>query len=243
MWERRCGFLRPYNLPQNMPLRLFCGATLFCILLLATATSPRLDSESDRAAFRNWFAFLAEAQYFTPPESRAAEIADCSSLVRYAYREALRRHDSQWAAHANLILIPALPSVSKYNYPGTPTGPRLFAISDQRYAQFADAKTLYRFNVFPVARALARARRGDLLFFRQSSQASAYHTMIVLDTSQITSGSTKFVVYHTGPEGSQNGQMKRLSYSELLSFPEPRWRPLPENSAFLGIFRWNILKD
>ena len=55
----------------------------------------------DRAAFLRWFTFLAEAQFFTPPAQRAAEVIDCSSLLRYAYREALRRHDSAWAARCN----------------------------------------------------------------------------------------------------------------------------------------------
>lgn len=231
------------NKRLHTAVRLFWLAAVCSIFALAANESARLDTEADRAAFRNWFAFLAEAQYFTPPPARAAEVIDCSSLVRYAYREALRRHDSQWAAHANLILIPALPSVQKYNYPRTPTGPRVFATRPQHYAEFADAQTLYRFNVFPVARTLTQARRGDLLFFRQAAGRRRYHTMIVLDTSQITGSATKFVVYDTGPEGSQGGQVKRLSYFELLHFPEPRWRPLPENAAFLGVFRWKILQD
>ncbi len=226
-----------------MAVRLFSLVTFACVLALAGEPSAHLDTETDRAAFRNWFAFLAEAQYFTPQASRAPEVTDCASLVRYAYREALQRHDSQWATHANLILIPALPSVQKYNYPRTPTGPRLFVTAPRRYAEFADARTLYRFNAFPVARTLAQARRGDLLFFRQVNAASQYHTMIVLDTSQITRDASRFVVYDTGPEGSQGGQIKRLTYNEVLNFPEPRWRPLPENSAFLGVFRWKILKD
>ncbi len=235
--------MKGYQKYNERVVRLVCLIAVICVLALAADHSVHLDTETDRTAFRNWFAFLAEAQYFTPQASRAPEVTDCSSLVRYAYREALRRHDSEWAAHADLILIPALPSVQKYNYPGTPTGPRLFVTAPQHYAQFADAQTLYRFNVFPVARTLTQARRGDLLFFRQVNATSQYHTMIVLDTSQITRDAFRFVVYDTGPEGSAGGQIKRLTYQELLNFPEPRWRPLPENSAFLGVFRWNILKD
>src|SRR5581483_546223 len=169
-----------------MVVRLACLMTVVCLLALAGDWSAHLDTEADRTAFRNWFAFLAEAQYFTPPASRAPEVTDCSSLVRYAYREALRRHDSHWAAHANMILIPALPSVQKYNYPRTPTGPRLFVSAPPRRSEFADAQTLYRFNVFPVGRTLTQARRGDLLFFRQINGTARYHTMIILDTSQIT---------------------------------------------------------
>jgi uncharacterized protein YfaT (DUF1175 family) len=30
---------------------------------------------------------------------------------------------------------------------------------------------------------------------------------------------------------------------DLLRFPEPEWRPLAENPNFLGVFRWNILRQ
>ena len=60
----------------------------------------RLDDPRDEQAFRRWFTFLAEAQYFQPPPSRPAEINDCAALIRYAYREALRKHDGPWSAVA-----------------------------------------------------------------------------------------------------------------------------------------------
>ncbi len=207
------------------------------------SNAMRLDSESDRTSFRRWFAFLAEVQYFTAPEQRPSEIVDCSSLVRYAYREALRQHNSVWAAESRLPLVPAMPSVTKYSYPRTPTGPRLFRIGLDSYAQFANAETLYHFNVDFVTRDAMQGERGDLLFFRQPAGDMPYHTMILLGTSQITSTSSRFVVYDTGPEGTQGGQIKRLSMEELLQFPDPRWRPTTQNPAFLGVFRWNILQD
>ena len=57
----------------------------------------RLDDERDQKAFRRWFTFLAEAQYFQPAAGRPAEIKDCAAFIRYAYREALHAHDSAWA--------------------------------------------------------------------------------------------------------------------------------------------------
>jgi uncharacterized protein YfaT (DUF1175 family) len=53
----------------------------------------RLQDEHDQQAFRRWFTFLAEVQYFQPSSVRPVEINDCGALIRYAYREALRRHD------------------------------------------------------------------------------------------------------------------------------------------------------
>src|SRR5215469_8910095 len=72
----------------------------------------RLDDEHDRQAFRRWFTYLAEAQYFQAPEARPAEIGDCAALIRYAYREALHVHDGAWAAAARVPVVPALDGVA-----------------------------------------------------------------------------------------------------------------------------------
>jgi len=205
--------------------------------------SLRLTSKADRAAFRRWFTFLAEAQYFTPVSQRPAEILDCSALVRYAYREALRDHDSAWAASSRLPLVPAIPSVAKYHYPKTPVGPNVFRTSPTTYAEFADAETLYRYNTFVVSRDLTLAEPGDLLFYRHQAARVAFHTMIVLGRSQINLNSSMYVVYDTGSDGTSQGEIKRLTYHELLHFPDPRWQPIVQNPSFLGVFRWNILRE
>ncbi len=38
----------------------------------------RLDNEDDRAAFRHWFAFLAESIYFQTEDERPSEVSDCA---------------------------------------------------------------------------------------------------------------------------------------------------------------------
>ncbi len=210
--------------------------------LYAMHSSIALETDADRDAFRRWFTFLAEAQYFNPPAQRPPEIVDCSSLVRYAYREALRKHDTVWAAQSHLLLIPAIPSVTQYNYPRTPTGADLFETGPNTFGQFANAETLYRFNTFFISRDLFRAQPGDLLFYRHSSGSMPFHSMIVLGHSQINFNSSMFVVYDTGPDGTSAGEIKRLTYQELLHFPDPQWHPISHNALFLGVFRWNILK-
>lgn len=212
----------------------------------------RLDDDHDQQAFRRWFTFLAEAQYFQPAQSRPREINDCAALIRYAYREALRNHDGAWAADARLPLVPALDSIAKYEYPYTPLGASLFRVrpgpfhaSDLRdgtFAEFADVQALWRLNTHFVTRDVNRAQPGDLLFFRQLSEHMPFHSMIYLGPSQISRGMTHYVVYHTGPTGADPGEIRRLSVDELLRFPEPRWRPLPANPSFLGVYRWNILE-
>jgi len=212
----------------------------------------RLDDDHDRQAFRRWFTFLAEAQYFQKPELRPKEINDCAALIRYAYRETLRKHDGAWSAGAELPLISALDSIAKYEYPYTPLGTALFRVrsgpfrssdlADGTFAQFADVQTLHRLNTHFVTRDLSRAEPGDLLFFRQLSDHMPFHSMIFIGRSQIEHGASEYVLYHTGPTGSEPGEIRRLTVEQLLRYPEPQWRPISINASFLGIYRWNILK-
>ena len=211
----------------------------------------RLHDPADRLAFRRWFTLLAESQYYR--DKPLPEIDDCAALLRFAYREALREHDATWA-HAMALPAPASSGdVQQYQYPYTPLGAEIFRVRDGRFAdndlrdgafaQFADAETLWRHNTFAVGRNVSRARPGDVLFFRQdSAEHMPFHAMIYLGRSQVEPGSEQFVVYHTGPSGKSRGQMKRLSVAELLNYPDPRWRPVASNPAFLGVYRWNILR-
>jgi uncharacterized protein YfaT (DUF1175 family) len=212
----------------------------------------RLDDASDQRAFRNWFTFLAETQYFEPPERRPSEIVDCAALIRYAYRDALRAHDGNWATEAHLPLAPGFASPTKYQYPFTPLGASLFRVRPGEFepadlaagafAQFADAKTLHLRNTHFVSRDLGRASPGDLVFYRQAGEHMPFHSMIYLGESQIEKGAARYLVYHTGPDADSPGEIRRPTIDELRHFPEPDWRPLPDNPRFLGVFRWNILR-
>jgi uncharacterized protein len=212
----------------------------------------RLQDDRDQLAFRRWFTWLAEAQYFQPAPARPPEINDCAALIRYAYREALHTHDETWAALSHLPFSPAGGSVAKYQYPFTPLGAALFRVqagafeaadlTNGSFAQFADAKTLQRLNTHLVTRLLSAALPGDLLFFHQATGAERFHSMIYLGESQIQNDGKRYILYHTGPAGTGPGEMRRLTVDELVRFPQSEWRPLVTNSCFLGVFRWNILR-
>jgi len=212
----------------------------------------RLDDVRDREAFRSWFVWLAEAQYFQFPAARPPEIDDCAALIRFAWREALRAHDSAWANSAGLPEFPAFDSVTKYRYPFTPLGAALFRVkpgpfraedlSDGTFLQFADAQTLRRFNTHLVSRDLAPARPGDLLFFLRQTNPPTFHSMIYVGESKVKPDGHRYLLYHTGPTGSDPGEIRRPTVDEMMRFPQPEWRPLAENPAFLGVMRWNILR-
>lgn len=212
-----------------------------------------LDSAADREAFRGWFTAIAEYQALRPTQDVPAEVNDCAALLRFAYRGALQRHNAAWLAQNKLEGLASLPSVTKYAYPRTPMGASLFRVAPppptgddkSSFAEFADAKTLWRFNTFLVSRDVRLARPGDLLFYRQLEQNSPYHSMIFIGPSRLSDSPAEepIVVYHTGPAGKSAGEMRRVELKELLQHPSPRWRPVPGNSNFLGVYRWNILRE
>jgi uncharacterized protein YfaT (DUF1175 family) len=212
----------------------------------------RLDDPSDVRTFREWFTLIAETEAFRSPNDLAAEVNDCAGLVRFAYREALKEHTGTWANDMNLPLVAGPGSVKKFNYPHTPLGAGLFRIragmftpadlKDGVFQQFADAETLTRFNTHLLSRRVEDARPGDLLVFRQMGQSLPFHLMILIGASRIDSTQGPWIVYHTGPIDGHRGAMRRVTLAELMRHPEVRWHPIRENRAFLGVFRWNILR-
>lgn len=210
--------------------------------------SLHLHEPDDRLRFRKWFAALADEAASLPDLQLPSEISDCSALLRYSYRLALTRHDDRWYRQFPPGTVPSLPSVQQWTYPDTPLGAALFRVTAPSgtpmlsdFAEFADAKTLYSLNSFRIGRDVRIAKPGDLLFFHQLEGEQQYHSMIV------TGEDEKWVVYHTGPSGSDQarnrGEMRRARMEDLLHHPDPRWHPSASNPNFLGVYRWNLLRE
>jgi uncharacterized protein YfaT (DUF1175 family) len=192
---------------------------------------------SDRAAFLAWFTWLAEATYYMLPGVLPREVHDCSGLLRFAFREALREHTAEWAHSLNLPDFAPLPELRN-----PIRKPDVFLTAGGVRREFADAENLLRYNCHVVSRDIAAAAHGDLLFYRQWSTAQSWHSMVFLRRSAFEAGRGHCLVYHTGPQGGRGGEVRRPTLAELLAHPEPRWRPLAANSNFLGVYRWNILE-
>jgi uncharacterized protein YfaT (DUF1175 family) len=209
----------------------------------------RLTTAPDQRAFREWFTLLAERQALEPS---GKEITDCAALLRFAYREALRRHDAAWVTSAKLGDAPVPADIAKYTYPHTPLGPDIFRtregpfqaadLTDGTFSEFAEVKSLVVANTHFIGRDVRSARPGDLLFFRQQEQRSPFHSMIFVGRSHYGPGDD-WIVYHTGPNGKWKGEMRRVPLASLMRHPDPRWRPLVTNPNFLGFYRWNILRE
>ena len=216
--------------------RLALGALFVAAASAALVGQVRLADETDRAAFRAWFAFLADAQYYRP----TPDVTDCAALVRHAVREALKPHTPEWHRLARLPATPPFPDV-RARPVGRPDGWSLFRVDAARYAEFADAKTIVALNTRPLGRDPGVARPGDLLYFSQEAQVSPDHLMIFVGESQFERDGRDWIVYHTGPIEDGPGEVRKVRLSDLFRHPSARWRPIASNPAFAGVFRLSWL--
>ncbi|HLN99211.1 MAG TPA: DUF1175 family protein [Pyrinomonadaceae bacterium] len=232
----------------------------------ATATAHSLDSDSDgipdaaelqsfmdRENFRRWFTLIAEGQFYHLSEQWNAEQRDCAGLVRFAWREALRRHDRAWFQKMGPGYSAIAPDVSRYTLEQGPLGEKLFRtnfgsykdgeLANGTFSEFADARSLKSFNVKFISRDRREAEPGDLLFFYQPwVQKFPYHVMIFLGDAKLGGNQANdWVVYHTGSSPTDEGTVKKVELSVLDHHPNKRWRPIESNTNFLGFYRLKIL--
>lgn len=200
----------------------------------------RLADESDRAAFRAWFVFLADAQF----ERTTADVTDCAGLVRHGVREALRSHTPEWVRRSGLPFTPQFADVRSAPKAGA-AGMPLFKVTtgaQPSYAEFADAKTLIRLNTRALGRDVRALQAGDLLYFHQQTQREQPdHLMVFVGRSQFESDGDDWVVYHTGPIEGGPGEVRKARLSTLAQHPSPRWRPTMANPNFIGVYRLAFL--
>jgi uncharacterized protein len=221
--------------------------------------SVRLTRPEDRVIFVRWLGFLAESQFYVSSSAPSAEIHDCAGLVRFAFRNALVAHNVSWRASAPIALIarttgeqPDFGDLCEFAYPDWALGANLFRtragplapgdLQGGAFAQFADAATLLHYNTFFIARDVRAARAGDLLFFFQPGQNEPYHCMLFVGRSNFQPLNADWLVYHTGGLDGRQGEVRELEVQSLLGHPDPRWRPLPANPRYLGVYRFELLR-
>jgi uncharacterized protein YfaT (DUF1175 family) len=225
-------------LQRRCPLPVLLAAALAVAAAVPSAQHPldppALTDGADRAAFRAWFLALADAQFYRP----TPDVTDCSSLVRHAVREALRPHNTDWWRRLGVEGLPSYPDVRR---PPPANGPawRLFTVAPGERGEFADARTLVSLNASGVSRDTTAARPGDLLYYRHAGAAD--HLMVYVGPSVFDTTAGDWVVYHTGPDGSREGEVRKVRLADLRRHPVPRWRPLEGNPAFAGVFRLSYL--
>jgi uncharacterized protein len=213
-----------------------------------------LRSFQDRDSFRRWFTAIAENQFYQLSEQWKSEQRDCAGLVRFAMREALRRHDRIWFQKMGPGYETVAPDVAGFDLDQNPLGEKIFRtdfgsfhesdLRNGRFSEFADGRSLKNFNSVFVTRDRREAQPGDLLFFYQPwVQKFPYHVMILLGPARIApNGAQDWVVYHTGSSPTDQGTVKKVQLAVLDHHPDPRWRPVESNHNFIGFYRLKILQ-
>jgi len=213
-----------------------------------------LDDETDRRNFRRWFVSIAESQLYKEDPAWRQDDHDCAGLIRFAYREALKRHDSKWLGSKPFLVDAAIADVRKYNYPKvTLLQTKIFRtregnfnetnLADTTFAVTALAAKLRSYNTVFLGKSLDNIQSGDLLFFLNTGDAQMpQHSMIFLGDSRRPASFEDYVIYHTGPRDENQGVLKKVRLADLLKHPDERWHPVPENRYFLGYYRWKILE-
>jgi len=211
-----------------------------------------LHAFNDHENFRRWFTWIAEMQFYRINDQWNVDQRDCAGLVRFAWREALRRHDRTWYQRMGVEHEPVAADVS-YNLDSEPLGGKLFRNSpgafksddvlEGKFSEFADAQTLKAFNTNFISRDRQQAKPGDLLIFHQPwVQKYPYHLMIFLGSPRVVpEPGHDWVVYHTGGSVNDPGTVKKVRLATLDKHPDKRWRPLQSNPNFLGFYRLKIL--
>ena len=216
--------------------------------------TAELRSFNDRESFRRWFTWIAEMQFYNLSDEWNVEQRDCAGLVRFAWRESLRKHDRAWYQRMGENYDPIASDVS-VSLTSEPLAEKLFRtmpgnytsrdVAEGKFSEFADAQTLKMFNATFVGRDREQAQPGDLLFFHQPwVQKFPYHVMVFLGEPRFASqGARDWVVYHTGASPQDAGEVKKVRLNVLDQHPNKRWRPLPGNPNFLGFYRLKILNQ
>jgi len=202
-----------------------------------------LTSPADRLNFRRWFTFIAELQFYRPSERWSQVNYDCAGLVRYAFVEALKKHTLPWHRNMGLSELMDIPDVKKYHYPQVPVlGVKVFS-SAAGFGVVADAYQLMAYNTVFLGKEEEVAQKGDLLFFlNENNPNMPYHVMIFVGKEEgVSGGQEDWLVYHTGPDKTLPGEVRKVQRSLLKQHPNPTWRPVLDNPRFLGYFRWKIL--
>lgn len=226
---------------------------LLCAVAGAQPAAPDTDRDGypdmaelrgeDRARFNEWFAVIAESQYYGMNPDWAARDRDCAGLLRYAFVQALLPHDATWRAKFKYLPPVSQSSVHNLKYPLPLLSRSVFRVASGAYRKGdieagrlvgrTSAQYLANYSAVRVSRDLRQARRGDLLFFFRP-RLGAYHSMVYLGGGM--------VVYHTGASPEEGGEVRLLSVATLLRHPDPAFHPQTANPYFLGVYRWKVLQ-
>jgi hypothetical protein len=200
-------------------------------------------NNKDSKSFNLWFSNII-INIFNENMHIPNNYSDCAGLIRYAYKEALKKHDQYWLNINNYNGF-IYEDVKKFNYPDVPfVKTNIFLIDENihnknSYSNFASARYLIEYNMKYLGKNMINAKTGDVLaYFHPNDVEYPYHLMIYIEQNK-----QKYVIYHTGPISNENPGELRLTKIENLKYADPSWIANKENKNFLGYYRFKILSD
>ncbi len=236
----REGFFLAPRQPVEIALKAWPGYRQTLALMPIPATpGGTLLGQGDREAFRTWFVALLEQQLDSISPAWEPPQRDCAGLLRFAFREAWGPHTEAWRERTGFSASPVAADPSPVL-----AGPWRSAFpTPEGWQPFAKGAFLRSYACVSLGRDLADAKPGDLLFFaRGGARPEPDHAMAFVRPD---GDGQPMLLYHTGPEGSgllrKDGELRRVRLEDLLHHPDADFRPLPENPAFLGLYRWTVL--
>jgi uncharacterized protein len=176
---------------------------------------------------RDWMAVLIHAQLEQGPTPRWTH-RDCAGLVRFVVAEALREHTPAWKQAMGLT-GQRVPPELKLSPDQAAALRNTWRRADGQRAAFVGALELVQENTRFVAKNLAQAERGDLLFYDLGDEQ---HLMVWMGP---------YVAYHTGRVQPADNGLRAVRAADLMAWKDTRWRPASDNPNFLGLYRLALM--
>ncbi len=191
------------------------------------ALDQRLDPKQSRA-FRAWFSVIVEDQVQRSPSPRWVH-RDCAGLVRFAARQALQKHDTQWLHSMGWPKAQALPPDVDISAEQQRHFSR-WSLQDGSRSDYASAISLVQNNTLRLGADSTQAQSADLLFYDQGAEQ---HLMV---------WTGRRIAYHTGAaETPEDNGLRSTTLASLSQHPDTRWRPSRSNPNFAGWYRFTFL--
>jgi uncharacterized protein len=176
---------------------------------------------------RDWMAVLIHAQLERGPTPRWTH-RDCAGLLRFVVAEALREHTAAWKQAMGLT-GQRLPPELNLSSAQTNALRNAWRRVDGERAAFVGALELVQENTRFVAKNLAQAERGDVLFYDLGDEQ---HLMVWMGP---------YVAYHTGRTQAGDTGLRAVRVADLMAWKDTRWRPAIDNPNYLGVYRLALM--
>lgn len=194
---------------------------------------------SEENRFRTAIVNLALFQAKSISLNWTQEQQDCAGLVRFVYREALKKRTVK---QRNLLKIPVnlyFPSLTDDTRKLFPHYPNIWEVSKKNYSSFADAENLITYNFNFISKEISDLELGDLLVFNKNeSSLEPWHLMIYVGKEN----NKPLAIYHNG-EKNKDAKIRIVSIFDLMNSPDPQWLPSKNNPFFMGIYKWKKFYD